>query len=656
MTHCHSGTVQIPADKKEGRPVVLVGPPNVGKSALFFQLTGRYATVSNYPGTTVDLLIGRLPDGGPIFDTPGTRSLFPLSAEEQVTQSVLLTARPQAVIQVADARHLRQALFLTLQLSELEVPMILDLNLMDEAQAEGVEIDLEGLAARLGVPVVATVAVSGQGLDHLRALIPEACVPRVRPTYDPPLEEALQRLEAQLPPGPGRRYRALGMLLHDPMILQQIPDEALRQEAAALRQALEAHYGRPLPYILARQRHRWAEELLRDLVRRKPRAAGSWAWLQRQLDVLTLHPVVGWLIIALILWATYQIVGVFGAQVLVGFLEETFFGAWVIPWLTALAERWIPWPLVRDFLIGPYGQISMALTYGLAIVLPIVSTFFLVFSLMEDSGYLPRLAAMLNRPFKALGLNGRAVLPMVLGLGCVTMATMTTRVLHTRKERVLVTLLLALAVPCSAQLGVVFGMIAMAGPAALAIWLGIVAAVLGLVGYLAARVIPGESSDFILELPPLRMPRVDNLLLKTLARLEWYLKEVVPLFMLSTAILFMLDRLGLLSRIESLMAPLVTGWLGLPPQTAGMFLLGFLRRDYGAAGLFDLAREGLLTSHQILVSLVVITLFVPCIATVMLMIKEHGWRTAAAISAFVFPFAFFVGGLVHQALRWFGGG
>ncbi|MCX7690809.1 ferrous iron transport protein B [Thermoflexus sp.] len=637
------------------RPVVLVGPPNVGKSALFFRLTGRYATVSNYPGTTVDLLMGRLPDGGPLLDTPGTRSLFPLSAEEQITQAVLLTAQPQAVIQVADARQLRQALLLTLQLAELEVPMVLDLNLMDEAQAEGVEIDLEGLAARLGVPVVATVAVSGQGLDRLRALIPEARVPRVRPTYDPPLEEALQRLEAHLPPGPGRRYQALGMLLHDPLILQQIPDEALREEAAALRRNLEAHYGRPLPYVLARQRHRWAEELLKDLVRRKPHAAGSWARLQRQLDAFTLHPVAGWLIIALVLWATYQFVGIFGAQTLVGFLEETVFGIWLLPWITALAERWIPWPLVRDFLFGPYGQISMALTYGLAIVLPIVSTFFLVFSLMEDSGYLPRLAAMLNRPFKAMGLNGRAVLPLVLGLGCVTMATMTTRVLHTRKERVLVTLLLALAVPCSAQLGVIFGMIAMAGPAALGIWLGIVAAVLGLVGLLAARVIPGESSDFILELPPLRMPRLDNLLAKTLARLEWYLKEVVPLFMLSTAILFALDRLGWLGVIESAMAPLVSGWLGLPPQTAGMFLLGFLRRDYGATGLFDMALEGLLTPHQVLVSLVVITLFIPCMATVIMMIREHGWRTAMMITAFVFPFAFFVGGLVHWGLLWLAG-
>lgn len=655
MASCHLEPTERMEDLPR-RPVVLVGPPNVGKSALFFRLTGRYATVSNYPGTTVDLLMGRLPEGAPLLDTPGIHSLFPLSAEEQVTQALILSAQPQAVIQVADARHLRQALLLTLQLAELELPLVLDLNLMDEAQAEGIEIDLEGLAARLGIPVAATVAVSGHGLDRLRALIPEARIPRVRPTYEAPLEEALQRLEECLPPAPGRRYRAIGLLLGDPWTCQQVPDEGLRQEAAALRGALEAHYGRPLLYVLTRQRYQWAERLLDGLVRRTPRAAGVRQGLRERLDALMLHPIGGWLVIAVALWLTYQIVGVFGAQVLVGFLEETVFGAWILPALTALAQRWIPWGLVRDFLLGPYGQISMALTYGLAIVLPIVGTFFLMFSLMEDSGYLPRLAVMLNRPFKALGLNGRAVLPMVLGLGCVTMATMTTRVLQTRRERVLVTLLLALAVPCSAQLGVIFGMIAMAGPGALGIWLAVVAAVLGLVGALAARVLPGEPSDFILELPPLRAPRLENLALKTLARIEWYLKEVVPLFMLSTAILFALDRLGLLGGIERAMAPLVTGWLGLPPQTAGMFLLGFLRRDYGAAGLFDLAREGALTPHQILVSLVVVTLFVPCIATVMMMIKEHGWRTAAAISAFVFPFAFLVGGVIHHALRWLGWG
>ncbi len=179
------------------------------------------------------------------------------------------------------------------------------------------------------------------------------------------------------------------------------------------------------------------------------------------------------------------------------------------------------------------------------------------------------------------------------------------------------------------------------------IWAGVVVGVMLLVGWLASRVVPGDSSDFVMELPPLRLPQRDNLVVKTLARLEWYLKEVIPLFLLATAALFVLAKTGALGVVEEAMKPLVTGWLGLPETTAGMFLMGFLRRDYGATGLFDMARQGLLSPDQMLVSLVVITLFVPCVATVMMMIKERGWKTALGIVAFVFPFAFAVGGLVR---------
>jgi ferrous iron transport protein B len=302
--------------------------------------------------------------------------------------------------------------------------------------------------------------------------------------------------------------------------------------------------------------------------------------------------------------------------------------------------------------VGEYGLLTMALTYGFAIILPIVFTFFIAFSVLEDSGYLPRLAVMLDRVFRLIGLNGKAVLPMILGLGCDTMATVTTRILETRKERVLVTFLLALAVPCSAQLGVVLGMIAGLGAAAMVIWLGILIGTLLLVGYLAARVLPGDRSDFILELPPLRLPALSNVLVKTLARVEWYLKEVIPVFLAGTAALFVLDKVGALRAIEQAATPLVEGWLGLPQQVTGTLLVGFLRRDYGAAGLFDLTRDGLLTPAQTLVSLVVITLFMPCIANLLMIVKEHGARTALAVAGFIFPFAFLVGGLVRLALAW----
>jgi ferrous iron transport protein B len=239
---------------------------------------------------------------------------------------------------------------------------------------------------------------------------------------------------------------------------------------------------------------------------------------------------------------------------------------------------------------------------------------------------------------------------MILGLGCDTMATVTTRTLESRKERLQVTLLLALAVPCSAQLGVILGMITATGALGIAIWTGIVLGTLLAVGWLSARLFRGPTSDFIVELPPMRPPSLTNVAVKTAARLEWYLKEVIPVFVIGTAALFVLDATGVLAWAQQAMAPVIAGWLGLPEEATGSFLIGFLRRDYGAAGLFSIAREGGMTGNQILVSLVVITLFIPCIATVLMIVREHGRRVAVAVAAFVFPFALAVGGLLHLTL------
>jgi ferrous iron transport protein B len=309
---------------------------------------------------------------------------------------------------------------------------------------------------------------------------------------------------------------------------------------------------------------------------------------------------------------------------------------------------------VHDFLVGPYGAVTMALSYAFAIVLPIVTSFFLLFSILEDSGYLPRMAIMVNRMFKLMGLNGKAVLPMILGLGCDTMATMTTRILETRKERVVTTMLLALAVPCSAQLGVLLAMMASLSPLAALAWLGLMVMVVLLVGSLTARAFPGEPGDFILEIPPMRRPQLANVWVKTLGRLDWYLREVIPLFLIGTAALFLLDRLHVLPAIARAGEPLVTGWLGLPKEMSNAFLIGFLRRDFGAVYILDAATgaQPLLSPLQIFVSMVTITLFMPCIANFLMIGKEHGMKVAWAMAAFIFPFAFFVGGVVHHLGLW----
>jgi ferrous iron transport protein B len=289
-------------------------------------------------------------------------------------------------------------------------------------------------------------------------------------------------------------------------------------------------------------------------------------------------------------------------------------------------------------------------------VLPIVTVFFLVFSVLEDSGYFSRMSVMLNRVFRLMGLNGKAVLPMILGLGCTTMATMTTRVLESRKERIVTTMLLALAVPCSAQLGVLLALMAALSPAGTGVWLGIMAGVILLVGWLTAKVFPGEGSDFILELPPMRRPQLGNVVTKTYSRLEWYLKEVIPVFLVGTAALFLLDRAGALSAISRAAEPLVTGWLGLPAEMSNALLVGFMRRDFGAVYILDAATGAgaILSPHQILVAMVTITLFMPCFATLLMISKEHGRRVAAGMVAFIFPFAVLIGGLVNQLGRWLG--
>ena len=355
---------------------------------------------------------------------------------------------------------------------------------------------------------------------------------------------------------------------------------------------------------------------------------------------------------AFILRLRNEVVGRTGAQALVGVLEEILFGAYLVPWLQSL----LPPGFFHDLLVGPYGLISMGLTYAIAIILPIVGTFFLAFGVLEDSGYLPRLAILSDRLLRVMGLNGKAILPMVLGLGCDTMATMTTRILNTPRERLIATLLLALGVPCSAQLGVILGIAAAYSPAVMLTVFGVVASQLVLVGHLASRVLSGERSDFIFELPPLRVPLVRNILLKTWLRLLWFLAEVVPLFLGATLALFLLDRVRFGARtgieaIEEGVRPLVVGWLHLPAAAARVFLMGFLRRDYGAAGLFDLAQQGALTTTQIIVSLVVITLFVPCLANFLVIVREQGWRRALAIVGFILPFAFAVGGALGWILR-----
>jgi ferrous iron transport protein B len=525
--------------------------------------------------------------------------------------------------------------------------------MMDEAMARGIGIDTGMVSQRLGVTVVPTVAVRHEGIASLREALASPQRAGVRIPYPRPLEEAVAAIADLMPEAPvGRRALALMTLVGDetlaPWLRERTPPGALPRVEDE-RQRLRRQFAQPLAYVVNEARLQAARRITREVT--LPRRAATPGILTRRLEVLTTHPIWGLPILATVLYLAYLFVGVLGARVLVDLLEQGLFGKIVSPLATVAAERFIPWILLRDLLVGPYGLVTMALAYSLALVLPIVGTFFVAFGVLEDSGYLPRLAVMVNRAFKKMGLNGKAVLPMVLGLGCDTMATLTTRILESPKERLIVILLLALGVPCSAQLTVVLALLRGLPPAAALIWAGVVLGVVLLVGRLAALVVPGHGSDFILELPPLRIPQAGNVLVKTLARIEWYLREAVPLFVLGTLILFAADRLHMLGVLERLAEPVLVHALGLPPDTAEAFLVGFLRRDFGAAGLYRLAQEGRLDPVQIVVAMVTITLFIPCIASFFMIVKERGTRTAVAIAAFIFPFSIAVGAFLNVVLH-----
>jgi ferrous iron transport protein B len=649
MENCH--TTSQP--QLNGHRVALVGNPNVGKSLLFHRLTGRYVTVSNYPGTTVELSQGMassVPDLV-VIDTPGIIAFPPRTEDEQVTARVLLEGQFQAIVQVGDAKNLRRTLHLAVQLAEMNVPLLLALNMMDEAQARGLKMDIERLSSALGIRIIPTVATRGHGVHAVEEAIPSAALPDFHFAYPEVIEAVLRELCPRLPQASiSKRALALLWLSGDDLAVEWLKDHMPVLEYRALdvlRSQLVEGWAEAPAVFIHRARETFVNQIAEGCLVQDANSRQSFgSWLGRA----AIHPWFGLPVLAIVLYGMYWFVGVFGAGTLVGLLEEKLFGEILNPWMTGQIERLIPYTVVREFLVGDYGIWTMGMTYALALLLPIVTAFFLTFGVLEDSGYLPRLAVLSNRIFTSMGLNGKAVLPMILGLGCVTMATMTTRILTSKRDRLLVIFLLALAVPCSAQLGVVMGLLAGISLGATMIWTGVMLLVLMAVGWLAARLLPGERTPLVVELPPLRLPVLSNVLIKTLARLEWYVKEAVPLFLLGTVLLFALDQFRILPWLIEAGRPLVTGWLGLPAEASSAFLLGFMRRDFAATGLFVMEAQGLLNSVQVLVSMVTITLFIPCIASIFMIVKERGIRTAAAMAVFILPFAFLIGGLLQRLL------
>ena len=635
--------------------VVLVGNPNVGKSVLFNVLTGAYTTVSNYPGTSVEVSRGSCSIADQkyeILDTPGMYSMMPITEEERVARHILLSEDPHAVVHVVDARNIERMLPMTLQLIEAGLPVILVVNILDEAERLGIKIDLKAMEQRLGIPVIGAIMRHKVGLPELQEAISNyAMVPHKPFIYAEDLEHDLHHLVRLLKGEYRLSYRAVCMLLlqrdeeiEDLVKTRETPDnlnlieEKVRE--ISFRRRADLHLQ------ISLERRKVCTGMLDGILIQEQRNSAS---LSEKLSGWMVNPFTGTPILILVVYfGLFRFVGGFGAGTLVDFLEGHLFETYLNPPVVNAAREYLRAEWLFELVAGEYGLWTLGIRYAVALVLPIVGSFFLIFSLLEDTGYFPRLALLVDRLFKHIGLSGRAVIPIVLGFGCDTMATLVTRTLETTRERIIATLLLALAIPCSAQLGVILGLLSISAKALL-VWSLCLILIFLFIGLLAAHLLPGDSPVFYMEIPPLRLPQLRNVLVKTLTRMQSYFVEILPLFLVASVILWAGKMTGLLASLVNALAVIVE-MIGLPAEATTAFVFGFFRRDFGAAGLYDLQTSGLLNLSQLTVAAVTLTLFVPCVAQFLVMGRERGAKVAVTIFGFVTLLAFTSGWLLNRIL------
>jgi len=665
--HLHLENVLLSGTGGGIQKIVLVGNPNVGKSLFFNYLSGTYVDVSNFPGTTVSITKGFYKNSE-VYDTPGVYGVSSFNDEEKVARDIILEA--DIVINVINSLHLERDLFLTLQLIDMGKKISVFLNFSDELIKRKIKIDTEKLSELLGVPVYETSAVKKIGFEKLDEAIATAKVGIQPDGLHHVLHETLNRVGSQ----------AEALLITE------------GDEFTAAKHGIPCGSGDDREFIYIERRNRVNEVV--SSVEREDSPKGLFF---NALGKYSLNPITGIPILLVMLTVLYFFIGDFVSQRVVNFTEKTIGKKYFEYYLKSYVANYTPSEIavtlkdeadpanririytfkenlkkdskkeqefkhvsrdenaVVDFkfsnwmaklLFGEFGIISMTITYLLFLLLPLVSAFYFAMALMEDSGYLPRLATMLDRMMNRIGLNGRAVIPILLGFGCVTMAAITTRLLGSEREKTIATAILMYVIPCSAQLAVIAVLLSGAGIAPLLIYVTVIFSTLVVISTTLNKFLPGQSTPLLIDLPIMRLPRLDNAFKKTFFRAYGFMKEASVWFFVGALAVGLLDIAGMLTVFQDILAPVTTHWLKLPKAAATAFVMGVVRRDFGAAGLFGLH----LMPMQITVALITITLFVPCIAAFIIMIKERGVKEGLIIWFSAWVFAFLIGGIVAQII------
>ncbi len=595
----------------------LIGNPNVGKSLIFTQLTGIGVEISNYPGTTVDLCTGTVcHERRPveIIDLPGIYSLDGSGSEELLVRESIQNRLFDVYAVILDATLLERNLYLLLQLLEWKVPVIVILNIIDEATKSGIQIDVSRLSEMIGAPVITTAASLGRNIDQIIPLaLDEARVGTYPVLYDRHIEGAVRSLERLAGASRAEALLALQGIGSDP---------ALMEAANTLIPEIIDEHRMSAHQLIAANRHHAASRIAEEVIRvEKVRP-------KKDPDRYLTRGFPGVPIMVLILTSMLSLVFFIGSL-----LEEIVVEAFEFGLIHPIQAAGFD-PLLYQILFS----LAIAIQAGIGIAFPFVFTFYLLISMVEDSGYMTRIAFLADRMMHRFGLHGQAIIPMVLGLGCNVPAIMGIRQLGTRRERIIAAFLITM-VPCSARTVIIAGIVAafVGILAALSLYL-IVFILIIITGVILARVTPGNQMGMVLELPPLRIPKVHNVISRSWLHIREFLVIAMPLLMISSVILGLLGFYGITDLFQNAVDPFMEQVLGLPGFASTALLFGILRKEMAFETLIVLAGTAdlgsVMTSLQLYSFALVSTLFVPCISTIAVLSREMGWRTALLISGY----------------------
>ena len=613
--------------------VGLIGNPNVGKSVIFHQLTGVGVEVSNYPGTTINRQAGTTCFQRAIIefiDLPGTYSLEGDSEEEKIVRSFVDSDEADVIVAVLDAGRLERNLYLTLQIAEYQKPMIVVLNMMDEAEKAGIHVDTEQLSTILGVEVIPTVATQGKNTGSIiPAVINAARVPEVKVLYDHHIEAAIKTL---------RTVHALTWIRAIHALQGHSDDPDLREAASALSEEIERMHRMKVSQIIAGNRHHCAEHIAQEVLQFRSPERGA------DIDRLLTSRIPG---IPLL------------AAILIGILLTVFIiGSWLEEGIVTLITRFVMEPFLAAGLPPLAEQVGvsliLAIQAGFGIAFPFIFTFYLFIALLEDSGYLTRAAFLADRTLHRFGMHGTGIIPLVLGFGCNVPAIMSIKLLRTKRERLIASFLVTL-VPCSARTVIIAGLVAafIGLAAAMSVYFLVIAIVLA-TGLLLSRVTPGDQYGMILEMSPLRWPTMKNVLLKSWMRIREFLLVAMPLLIIASIILGLFQYLGFMAAFEAFIAPFSETVLGLPAYATTALIFGILRKEMALETLIILAGTAdlgsVLSMAQIYIFAVVSVLFIPCIATIAVLRKEVGTRMAIVIAAYTLALGILAGAVLNLLL------